>query len=50
GSARTAIYNNLTPVTAMITSSLFLKEEIGVLQLAGAALIITGLYITRRTR
>ncbi|MDD3074642.1 MAG: EamA family transporter [Eubacteriales bacterium] len=50
GSARTAIYNNLTPVTAMIISSLFLKEEIGVLQLAGAALIITGLYITRRTR
>ena len=50
GSARTAIYNNLTPVTAMITSSLFLKEEIGVMQLAGAALIITGLYITRRTR
>lgn len=50
GSARTAIYNNLTPVTAMIFSSLFLHEKITFPQFAGAALIITGLYITGRAR
>jgi len=48
GAARTAIYNNLTPVTAMITGSLFLNEAITILQISGAALIICGLYITRK--
>jgi len=48
GAARTAIYNNLTPVTAMIVGSLVLGEAITILQLSGAALIITGLYISRR--
>ena len=49
GSARTALYNNLTPVTAMIFSSLFLHEKITLPQLAGAALIITGLSLARST-
>lgn len=47
GAARTAVYNNLTPVTAMITGCLFLEEKVTSLQLSGAALIICGLYITR---
>lgn len=50
GSARTAIYNNLTPVTAMIFSSIFLHEKITFWQLAGAALILIGIYLTRRTK
>lgn len=50
GSARTAIYNNLTPVTAMIFSSVILYEQITFLQIAGAALIIIGVSLTRRTK
>lgn len=49
GSSRTALYNNLTPVTAMIFSSLVLHEKIALPQLAGAVLIITGLSLARRT-
>lgn len=48
GAARTAIYNNLSPLTAMVMGSLFLGETISAVQLAGAALIIGGLYVTRR--
>jgi len=48
GAARTAVYNNLTPVTAMVTGSLFLDETVTWLQATGAALIISGLYLTRR--
>lgn len=48
GSARTAIYNNLTPVTAMVFSSLFLDEKITLLKLAGAAFILFGIYLTRK--
>lgn len=47
GAARTAIYNNLTPVTAMIMGYLFLEEAVTLPQVAGAALIIAGLYLTR---
>lgn len=50
GSARTAVYNNLTPVTAMIFSSIFLREQIVFLQIAGAALIIIGVSLTRKTK
>lgn len=48
GAARTAVYNNLSPITAMITGALVLGEEITVLQVSGAALIIGGLYVARR--
>jgi drug/metabolite transporter (DMT)-like permease len=47
GAARTAIYNNLTPVTAMLMGSLFLDEAISLPQVAGAVLIIGGLYLPR---
>jgi drug/metabolite transporter (DMT)-like permease len=48
GAARTAVYNNLTPLTALITGSLFLGEAITITQVMGAVLIITGLYVARR--
>ena len=50
GSARTAVYNNLSPVTAMIFSSLFLREKITIMQIAGAVLIILGVSLTRRAK
>lgn len=48
GASRTAIYNNLTPITAMITGMLFLDERITLLQASGAVFIIGGLSIARR--
>lgn len=48
GAARTAVYNNLNPVTAMLVGSIFLDEAITLLQVGGAVLIIGGLYVTRR--
>lgn len=50
GAGRTAIYNNLTPVFAMITGWLALGEGVSLLQLAGAALIVTGLYTARTAK
>ena len=50
GSARAAIYNNLTPVTGLIFSSVFLKEKITALQVGGIVLIITGLTLARRKK
>lgn len=50
GAARTAIYSNLSPVIAMLTGWLVLSERITLPQLAGAGLIITGLYIARSSR
>lgn len=47
GSARTALYNNLTPVTALIYSAIFTQEKITLPQLAGALLIIGGLSLAR---
>lgn len=47
GSARTAVYSNLVPVAALATASLWLGEPIGGVKLAGAALVIGGLGITR---
>lgn len=50
GAARTAIYNNLSPLVAMISGVLILQEQLRPAQLTGAALIITGLYITRSSK
>ncbi len=50
GAARTAIYNNLSPLVAMISGVLILHEQLRPAQLAGAALIIGGLYITRSSK
>ncbi|HEY8551397.1 MAG TPA: DMT family transporter [Vicinamibacterales bacterium] len=50
GSARTSIYSNLVPIAATITAAFWLGESIGGVKLVGAALIITGLLITRVRR
>ncbi|MBC7250480.1 MAG: DMT family transporter [Anaerolineae bacterium] len=47
GGARTAVYNNLTPVVAAFTGWLFLEERITVGVIGGAALIFLGIYLTR---
>ncbi len=48
GPARTAIYNNLSPVVAMITGWAVLSERITSTQGIGAALIFAGLLLARR--
>ena len=50
GSARTAVYSNLTPIVAMVVAALWLGEQIGPTQLLGAALILGGIAVTRLTR
>lgn len=47
GGARTAVYNNLTPVVAALTGWLFLKETITLGVIGGAILIFLGIYLTR---
>jgi drug/metabolite transporter (DMT)-like permease len=47
GSAKAALYNNLPPVFAVAAGYLLLGESFGLLQLAGAAIIFGGLYLTR---
>jgi drug/metabolite transporter (DMT)-like permease len=47
GSSRTAIYSNLTPIVAMAVAAIWLGEPITLVQIAGAATILTGLFITR---
>lgn len=50
GAARTAVYSNLSPIVAMIAGVAILHERISLPQLAGAALIVSGLYITRSSK
>jgi drug/metabolite transporter (DMT)-like permease len=47
GSARTAVYSNLTPVVAMLVAAVWLNEPIGVRQVIGAAAILGGVFVTR---
>lgn len=48
GPSRTAVYNCLIPVVALALGWLTLGERPGVLQLAGAALIVGGVLVARR--
>lgn len=50
GNARTAIYSNLTPVIAILVAWLVLGDALTWRQLLGAAIVLTGLVITRRGR
>jgi drug/metabolite transporter (DMT)-like permease len=50
GGARTAVYSNLVPVIGLITAWLTLGEQILLLQVAGAAVIFVGIYLTRSGR
>jgi drug/metabolite transporter (DMT)-like permease len=48
GTARTSIYQNLTPVIALTIAWLFLSETMNPLQIVGAALIFISLYVAKR--
>jgi drug/metabolite transporter (DMT)-like permease len=47
GNTKTAIYNNLTPVLAVLFACLFLGERIRSAQVLGAVVILAGVYLTR---
>lgn len=47
GGVRTAIYQNLSPVTTAILSAIFLAESFTPLKIAGTLLILCGLYMVR---
>ena len=50
GGARTAVYSNLIPVVAAIVAWLARREALTVYHLLGAAIILTGINLTRRGR
>lgn len=50
GNARTAIYNNLTPVVAILFAWLTLGTAPAAIQLLGGAIVLVGLMVTRRGR
>lgn len=47
GTSRVAIFNNVSPVFAVITGYFLLGETFGLLQVAGAMCVFAGVYITR---
>ncbi len=47
GAARTAVFTNLVPVIAVLTSWLFLGETLGVWQGVGAIITLAGVTLTR---
>ena len=47
GNSRTAVYSNLVPVVALLAAWVTLGERPGLLQVAGAAIILGGLRLTR---
>jgi len=47
GNARTAVYNNLTPIFTALFAAWLLGEKLSVLQAVGAAVILGGVYLTR---
>lgn len=47
GSTKAAMYNNLSPVFAVIASYFLLGETFGLLQVIGASGIFGGIYVTR---
>ena len=50
GSARTAIFSYLTPVVSVLVSWLFFGYPLAPLQLAGGAVVLAGLVLTRQGR
>jgi len=50
GSARTAIYSNVTPVVAILVAWVALGDRLALLQWLGAVVVIGGLLLTRRGR
>ncbi|MGB9854226.1 MAG: DMT family transporter [Candidatus Bathyarchaeales archaeon] len=49
GSARTSLYEYLITVIAVATAWIFLYESMTLIQIAGAALVFIGLYISRKS-
>jgi drug/metabolite transporter (DMT)-like permease len=47
GGARTAVYSNLIPIVAMISAYLLLGERLNILQIAGAAVVLAGVWTAR---
>ena len=47
GSSRTAVYSNLTPLVAIAVAAVWLGERVGAAQLFGAALILSGIAVSR---
>ena len=47
GPVRTAMYSNLQPIIAMTVAYLVFREVPTLVQLGGAALIMTGLVVAR---
>lgn len=45
GPSRTAIFNNLVPISALVLGSLLLGEAVTAVHLAGAALVVTGVVL-----
>ncbi len=50
GGARTAVYSNLIPIVALITAWLLLGERLTLLQAAGAAVVLVGVWMARSIR
>lgn len=50
GNARTAVYSNLTPVIAILFAWAVMGSALAPLQVAGAAVVLAGLIVTRRGR
>ena len=47
GAVRTSVYQNFIPVFGILFSYLLLKERLTVIQFTGAAMVISGVFITR---
>jgi drug/metabolite transporter (DMT)-like permease len=47
GSARTSVYSNIIPLFALLVAVVWLGEPIGPAKIAGAALVLTGVALTR---
>ncbi len=47
GTSRASVFNNLTPVFAVITAYFLLGETFGPLQAVGAVFVFSGVYVTR---
>ena len=49
GATRTSAYSNLTPIAAMAIAWLWLGETVTLVQGLGAAAILGGVFLTRRS-
>jgi len=50
GPSRTSIYSNLVPLVAMTAATFILHEPVSGVKMAGAAAVLTGVFLTRLAR